>query len=281
MVEFDPPEIVFGFEFEVIITLYTPPTVSLGLGFEFTVTLKLGFALDTKGIREAITQQAPEKALSSFALKDTFDGVDEPMITITGRVTLEISVSAAIVKVSAYGGIFFVAEIDLYDPDPETSGGLIRPFELLAAGESPLNWFEFDIEIYVFVGVSIEVGIFAGPFEITLYERRVEYSQLLLALTYIPALPDPLANITFGKLEFDPSNVNVTCTRLSGDLGQEEVECQSGKQFNNFKDVKDIVLPATSSLPNYEFRDISSPIKLSADIGTFLRFGLLCIVIHR
>ena len=45
-----------------------------------------------------------------------------------------IEVSAAIVKVGASGGITANVEIDLFDPFPETSQGLVRPFELLALG---------------------------------------------------------------------------------------------------------------------------------------------------
>jgi hypothetical protein len=76
-------------------------------------------------------------------------------------VTATIDVSAAVVKIGVSGGITVKVEIDLYDPYPETSGGLVRwhlsyddqclscsvftntfcyiqvrPFELLALGRS-------------------------------------------------------------------------------------------------------------------------------------------------
>ena len=157
LVDFQPPEIVFGFEYELVTIVYASPQVAVTIGFEFTASFKFGVQLDTSGIREAIEQNAPEKALNSFALMDTFDGVDEAMLTVSAGVTVEVSVSAAVVKIGAYGGVTVVATIDLYDPAPETSGGLIRPFELLSSGSSPLEWFEFGVSISVNVGVFIEV----------------------------------------------------------------------------------------------------------------------------
>jgi hypothetical protein len=52
--------------------------------------LPTGFVLDSKGIREAIEQLAPLKAFNSFALRDTFDGVDEAMITLTASVVSRV-----------------------------------------------------------------------------------------------------------------------------------------------------------------------------------------------
>ena len=147
--------ITFAFEYTLSIVLYTPPTVTLSVGFEFTATATVGFVLDTKGIREAIEEDKPLKALNSFGLKDTFDGVDVPMIQLTGTVTLEAAVSAAIVKVAVFGGVNFIITIDLFDPYPELSGGIIRPFELFQLGHTPDKWFEFGLTINVFFGVSI------------------------------------------------------------------------------------------------------------------------------
>ena len=75
------------------------------------------------------------------------------MIKLTGTIRLGVSVSAVIVKVSVWGGVTFIATIDLFDPYPEESRGLVRPFELLSIGSSPLEWFEFGLEIYVSFGV--------------------------------------------------------------------------------------------------------------------------------
>ena len=56
------------------------------------------------------------------------------MVIFEASVYAGIEVSAAIVKVGVTGGITATVEIDLFDPFPETSGGLVRPFELLALG---------------------------------------------------------------------------------------------------------------------------------------------------
>lgn len=49
-------------------------------------------------------------------------------------VSASVEVSAVFVKVGVSGGITATVEIDLFDPFPETSNGLVRPFELLALG---------------------------------------------------------------------------------------------------------------------------------------------------
>ena len=67
-----------------------------------------------------------------------------------------------IVKIGAYGGIILEGTIDLYDPNPEKSNGLIRPFELLSSGSSPLEWFEFGIKISVKIKVYIKVMLASG-----------------------------------------------------------------------------------------------------------------------
>ncbi len=57
--------------------LYSPPTVTLVVVFSITVTLEYGIVLDSLGIRQAVEEKNPLKALNSFALKDEFDGVDK------------------------------------------------------------------------------------------------------------------------------------------------------------------------------------------------------------
>lgn len=149
LVRFIPPDVVFAFEYRLGFVVHTPPVVEVAISFEFTVRLKVGFNLDTKGIREAVEQKAPLKALNSFALIDTFNGVDEAMITATASVTLAVEVSAVIVKVGVSGSITFEVTIDLFDPFPETSRGLVRPFELLSMGSTPFEWFEFGLRIFI------------------------------------------------------------------------------------------------------------------------------------
>lgn len=74
IIDFSPPDLIFTFEYAMAFVLYTPPTVQLDVFFEFTVTVKFGIVLDTKGIREAVEEKNFFKALESFAFKDTFDG---------------------------------------------------------------------------------------------------------------------------------------------------------------------------------------------------------------
>jgi len=50
-------------------------------------------------IREAIAQEDGEKALAGFGLMDTFDGVDEKLLTLTATVYVEVSVSGGIFQV--------------------------------------------------------------------------------------------------------------------------------------------------------------------------------------
>lgn len=104
------------------------------------------------------------KALNSFALMDLFDGVDEAMITVTASVSLGVEASAVIIKVGVSGTITLEVTIDLFDAYPETSRGLVRPFELISLGTSPLKWFEFGIKMYLTLKVYIKIGIYAGWF---------------------------------------------------------------------------------------------------------------------
>lgn len=100
LVEFEPPEVTFTFSFMQSFVIFTPPLVELEIGFDFSASVKAGFVLDTVGIRQAVEQDEPSKALNSFALKDTFNGVDLPLARIRGGVTVGVSASAVIVKAS-------------------------------------------------------------------------------------------------------------------------------------------------------------------------------------
>lgn len=86
------------------------------------MTVEYALVLDSKGIRQAVEEKNPLKALNSFAIRDIIDGVDSPLIVFEATVTAAVEVSAAIVKIGASGGITVRVEIDLYDPFPETSG---------------------------------------------------------------------------------------------------------------------------------------------------------------
>ena len=89
--------------------------------------------------------------------------------------------------------------IDLYDPNPEQSGGLIRPFELLSSGSSPLEWFEFGIKISVNVGVYVKVS------HETMVPKPLvsKFSQLHLSTCRLASTPDSF------KSQF--GNMNTLC----------------------------------------------------------------------
>lgn len=138
------------------------------------MTLDYAIVLDSNGIREAMQEKKPIKALNSFAFRDSFDGVDTPVMVFEINVAASVSVSAVIVKIGVSGGITIVIEFDFYDPNPATLGGLIRPFELISISPNPLDWFEVTIRAYARISFYVQAGIFLGLFDIILYE----YSEL-------------------------------------------------------------------------------------------------------
>jgi hypothetical protein len=76
LLEFRPPPIEFMFEKEISVLLYAGgPLVYLILAFGCYATLEYSLMLDTKGIREAVQERNPIKALNSFAIRDVIDGV--------------------------------------------------------------------------------------------------------------------------------------------------------------------------------------------------------------
>lgn len=100
-----------------------PIELTLTLTFSLSVELIFGVILDTGGIRQAVTEfladppglSADEiaeaaigagiKALGSFQLKDRFDGIDLPLLTLTGGIEVDVGVSVGgTVKFSAGGG---------------------------------------------------------------------------------------------------------------------------------------------------------------------------------
>ena len=93
IMEFRPPDLTFAFNYEQSVVIYTPPTVFLKIGFEVSVTVNFALVLDSKGIREAVEQKKPEKALASIGIRDLIDGVDTPIVTFSITVYAAIEVS--------------------------------------------------------------------------------------------------------------------------------------------------------------------------------------------
>ena len=113
IIDFTPPPLEFTFEKEIRSVIYSAPTVELVIGFSITVTVEYGIVLDSKGIRQAVEEKNPLKALNSFALKDTFDGVDKPLIVFEGTVSAAVECSAVFLKIGVSGSLTIRVEIDV------------------------------------------------------------------------------------------------------------------------------------------------------------------------
>ena len=273
LVQFEPPEVTFGFSKELNYMLHPSPTVTLGVSFEFSARFKYGLVLDTKGIREAIMQKKPFKALNSFALMDKFDDVDEPLISITASVGFEVGVSAVIVKVSVGGSIRIQAIIDLYDPYPDTSDGLIRPYELLSISLNPFDWLEYELSMTLELSVSIQIGLFIGFFEVILYEYTKTWSiELVAGNTDVPDAPTQIVDCNADTNTMtlkDPGVEKLECTRLEGHLADENIECILDKPINgtdpiqSCQHVKRVTTESSESSNAIVLRDIESPIELN------------------
>ena len=175
-------------------------------------------------------EKNPLKALNSFAIRDIIDGVDSPMIVLEAWISIGIEVSAIFLVIGVTGKLTARVEIDLYDPYPDTSGGLIRPFELLMLGSSPLDWFEITLTITLDVSIYLKVGIFISlgfaKIEFTVYEKRWDYNFVLLGpLVYAP---DPIEKIgetdTPGPMSLktvDLLHPDLICESKGGSVGEE------------------------------------------------------------
>jgi hypothetical protein len=265
ILRFIPPDLVFAFQLSIPNILYTPPIIELVLTFEFTVRVKLGFNLDTQGIREAIEQQAPLKALNSFALIDSFDGVDEAMITATASITISIEFSAAIIKAGASGTLGVEVTIDLFDAYPETSRGLVRPFELLSIGSSPLDWFEISIRIYLTLRVYVKIGLYIGFIKITLFKFEYEVTITIWEKSWTPSVPPKSGEVdSSGTLNLNAGSASdanrLECTNMAGTIGQENIECIYGDQFQTFYDAKTV---KASGAGDILLRGLRSPVDLT------------------
>ena len=113
ILEFNPPPLTFAFSYQFATVLYTPPFVNLIIDFGVSVTVEYSIVLDSRGIREAVKESNPAKALESFALRDTFDGVDKPLIIFEAEVGASVEVSAVFLTIGVRGGITIRVEIDV------------------------------------------------------------------------------------------------------------------------------------------------------------------------
>ncbi len=208
--------------------------MTLGIDFGVSVTIDYALVLDSKGIRQAVVEKNPIKALNSFAFRDTFNGVDKPLVVFEASVTASVSVSAAIVKIGVSGGLSINIQFDFYDPNPATSGGLIRPFELINISPNPLKWFEVTISAYVNVAVYVKIGLFLGFFEITVFQWRKEFR--ITIVDSLKITPPPIGRIAkigpTGTVAVSMSSSDITCKHMDGGSGDETVQCwESSKEY--------------------------------------------------
>lgn len=93
ILRFSPPEVTFTFTKEIKNLIFSTPPIYFNLGFQVDATVNFALVLTSKGIREAVEQKQPEKALKSIAIRDVIDGVDVPIVTFSIEVKAGISVS--------------------------------------------------------------------------------------------------------------------------------------------------------------------------------------------
>ena len=103
-------------------------------------------------------------------------------MTFVATVGFDVSVSAVFVNLGVSGAITFTVELDFYDPFPETSEGLIRPFELLSLGTTPLDWFEITLTIEISLSVYVEVGEYRVATLPCCFQKPIVLTSLILLL---------------------------------------------------------------------------------------------------
>lgn len=87
------------------------------------------------------------------------------------------------------------SDIDIYDPFPSTSGGLVRPYELLTVSTNPLEWFEYSLKMYITIYIRVKVKGCC----ITWYEREWNFRfDLLNEGPYRPGRAPAIGYIHYG-----------------------------------------------------------------------------------
>ena len=190
------------------------------------------------------------------------------MITLTASVTISVDVSAVIVKIGVSGKITFIVTVDLYDPFPAKSGGLVRPYELLTSGSNPLEWFEFGIQIFITITLYIKIGLFILGLEIVLFKYEVSFKfDLIPPLKFIPAISNMAIQASNdGSLKLSGSYA-LECTGLEGTTGNERIECIEGLGVQSFPGVKRIsdtgAASSIASASNLLVRNVASQVDMN------------------
>jgi len=264
IIEFHPPPLTFAFVQEFRVVIYGFPLVELVLGFEASVTVEYSMVLDSKGIREATKEKNPSKALNSFAFRDIIDGKDKPLVAFKFGVYAAVEFSAIIIKIGVSGGIEGIITVDFYDPFPETSGGLIRPFELLALGTTPLDWFELTFVLNLRLSLYVKIGIYLGFIKITFFKKQWTFVKPIvgpLKLTPKAFAPVAVLDAKSGVLTIKGGLGDVTCESKGGVIGAEAIQCWQTRRYppiiRNFENVKSVAAPAPIS---YHFNCLLSEV---------------------
>lgn len=129
--------------------------------------------------------------------------------------------------------------MDLFDPNPEESGGIVRPFELLSNGLSPSNWLEISFRLSLFAVLFVRVGLDLGLFRVSFTIVEETYSEDLLDLANIPKDPTPCSGInlaTGSLLRMNTEDMAFECTSLFGSFGDETIECLCAKDEKSIRE---------------------------------------------
>lgn len=107
----------------------------------------MGFSILLQGLVEAVLEHEPLKILHSIAFIDSVNGVDFDSLHVIAGLSAGVGYSVptpiGLLQVGITVGMKVGIILDFYDPNPKTSGGLVRPYQLLESGDNPFFWFQY------------------------------------------------------------------------------------------------------------------------------------------
>ena len=162
--------------------------------------------------------------------------------------------------------MIFTVTVDFYDPYPETSGGLVRPYELFSFSKNPIDWFEFGLKISLLLYVKFEVRIKVWGVKIILYEFYEEHEEVLLDLG--PFAPGATKRIVecgadgTMLLKNPTDSEELKCIGLGGG-GAETIECNKGDAIMTCRNVESVQAEQSSASTNIVLFGIQSEVDLS------------------
>ncbi|MGI0486044.1 DUF4347 domain-containing protein [Pantanalinema rosaneae CENA516] len=167
LVEYRLPHFGFNFEYTQSFPIFGPLFADLR-GF-FGAGIDLGIGYDTRGFEFFRDTRNFGDLLAGFYLADLKDGIDIPELTLNGGIGAGASLNVAVARAGVEGGIEFIADFNLNDPDRD---GKVRFSEMSANmslnGDNPfaifdisarLEWyFRAFIEILFVIDASMDLG---------------------------------------------------------------------------------------------------------------------------